>query len=220
MRACGDLKGSHFRSLITEWCAASNKIPDTQSLTLHLQHAARTLKPGQSSRLHTAFIDFKQAYDTIPRQALWQHLQRTCMPIPFLDIIQNMYDSGEHILKDGEKTSRVHPNTGVKQGCPPLPLLFSLYVNDIDDLAEGVCGAVTGTDGVHVTHLLYADSLTLTANDPIAMQTMLNHLDRYARRKHLAIDTAKSEVVHFNSSDSNLPVFPFGGVPLAHKESF
>ena len=37
-------------------------------------HAAR---PG---RLHAAVIDFKQAYDTIPRAALWQHLERISMP--------------------------------------------------------------------------------------------------------------------------------------------
>eukprot|EP00983_Pelagomonas_calceolata_P001213 41706-Pelagomonas_calceolata.AAC.1 len=77
-----------------------------------------------------------------------------------------------------------------------------------------------GTDGVHVTHLLYAGDLTLTANDPNAMQTMLNHLGHYARRKHLLINTAKSEVVHFNLSGSNLPVLSVGGEPLAHKESF
>eukprot|EP00983_Pelagomonas_calceolata_P072259 1151637-Pelagomonas_calceolata.AAC.2 len=96
-----------------------------------------------------------------------------------------MYVSDEYILKDGEKTARVHPNAGVKQGCPLWPLLFSLYENKIDDLAEGAHGAVTGTDGLHVTHLLYANDLTLTANDPNAMQTMLDCLDRYAQRKHL-----------------------------------
>eukprot|EP00983_Pelagomonas_calceolata_P040592 1137681-Pelagomonas_calceolata.AAC.2 len=70
--------------------------------------------------------------------------------------------------KDGGETARVHPNTGVKQGCPLSPLLFSLHVNDIpvDDLAEGVQGAVTGTDRVHVTRMLYADDLTSTANVP------------------------------------------------------
>mmetsp|Transcript_10496 Transcript_10496/g.28719 ORF Transcript_10496/g.28719 Transcript_10496/m.28719 type:complete len:125 (-) Transcript_10496:337-711(-) len=51
------------------------------------------------------------------------------------------------------------------------------------------------------------------------MQTMLNCLDRYARRKHLLINTAKSEVAHFNLSGSNLPVFSVDGEPLAHKES-
>eukprot|EP00983_Pelagomonas_calceolata_P114298 1160080-Pelagomonas_calceolata.AAC.5 len=96
-----------------------------------------------------------------------------------------------------------------------LPLLFSLYVDDIEGLAEGVQSAVIGTDG-----MLYADDLALAANDPNALQIMLICLDFYARRKHLAINTAKSEVVHSNSSGTNLPAFSVGGVPLAHKESF
>ena len=45
------------------------------------------------------------------------------------------------------------------------PLLFTLYVNNIDEIADAVQGAVTGTDGFRVTHMLYADDLTLTAND-------------------------------------------------------
>ena len=50
----------------------------------HLQHAARTIKPN---RLHAAFIDFKQAYDTIPRDALRKHLGRIRMPAPLLSVI-------------------------------------------------------------------------------------------------------------------------------------
>ena len=87
-----------------------------------------------------------------------------------------MSDADEYILKDGEKIARVYTNTGVKQGCPLSLLLFSLYINDVDEIAEGVQGAVTGTPGSSVTHMLYADDLTLMSNDPDAMQTMLNRL--------------------------------------------
>jgi len=70
-------------------------------------------------------------------------------------------------------------------------------------------------------HLLYADDLTLMANDPDAMLTMLNCLHwYYAQRKHLIINTAKSEVVHFNSSGSNAPAFNVGRVSLTHKDSY
>jgi len=67
-------------------------------------------------------------------------------------------------------------------------------------LAEGVQGAVTGSEDVRVTHMLYADDRTLQANAPDAMQTMLSRLGVYARSKHL--NTAKSEVVHFTSKRS------------------
>eukprot|EP00983_Pelagomonas_calceolata_P011356 366127-Pelagomonas_calceolata.AAC.1 len=105
-----------------------------------------------------------------------------------------MNDADEYILEDGEKAARVNPNTGVKQGCPLSPLLFPLYINDIDEIAEGVLGAVTDTAEFYVMHMLYADDLTLMANNPFALQTRLDRLHVYAQRKHLLINTAKSEV--------------------------
>ena len=128
----------------------------------HLQHAARTIKPNGSPRLHAAFIDFKQAYDTIPRDALWKHLRRTRMPAPLLSVIQDMYYRDEYVLKDGDKTARVHPALGVKQGCPLSPLLFPFNITILTTLlAEGVSGAITGTAGVHVSHMLYSKNVDI-----------------------------------------------------------
>ena len=226
------------RSLLTEWCVATGQIPDTQcsffgtdvcgnwSTMVHvhslaLQYAARTIKPkGRLARLHAAFINFKQAYDTVPRDALWKHLRRTRLPAPLLAVIRDMYNRDKYVLKDGDKTARVHPTCGVKQGCPLSPLFFSLYINDIDDTAEGVSGAITETADMHVSHMLYADDLNLLTNEPRDMQIMLSWLAKYARNKHLIVNTSKSEVVHFNSAGENVPVFYVGGATLQHKDSF
>eukprot|EP00983_Pelagomonas_calceolata_P133802 1161999-Pelagomonas_calceolata.AAC.3 len=123
------------------------------------------------------------------------------------------YADDEYVLKDGARTARVHPTRVVKQGCPLSPLLFSLYINDVDLIAEDVRGAVTGTEDVCVTHMLYADSasddLTLLSNEAGAIQIMSSRLNVYARKKHhddLIINTVRSEVVHFNSIGKNLPV--------------
>ncbi len=95
-----------------------------------------------------------------------------------------------------------------KQGCSLLVvsnkdalfhLCFSLYISDVDCIARDVRGAMTGKADVCVTHMLYADDLSLTANEPGQLQMMLDRLSAYAQRKGLIVNTSKSEVVHFNS---------------------
>eukprot|EP00983_Pelagomonas_calceolata_P067735 1149591-Pelagomonas_calceolata.AAC.3 len=162
------------------------------------------------NRLHAAFIDFKQAYDTIPREALWAHLQHIRIPACLLAILKSIYDNDEYVLMDGYKQAQVHPRLGVEQGCPLSPSLFSLCINDIDCLADNVQGAVTGASDVRVTHMLYADDLT--ANHPTELQIMLDSVHRYAQRKGLIINVSKSEVVHFNLKGNNIPIFPLASL--------
>ena len=143
------------------------------------------------------------------------------MPTCLLDVVKNMYEQDCYVLRDGTKEARVQPNRGVKQGCPLSPLLFSLYINDIGQIADGVPGARTGSDGVHVSHMLYADDLCLLANAPDQLQRMLDRLHGYAPRKHLVVNTAKSEVVHFNTNPtSSVPEFRLGTDTLQCTDSF
>ena len=81
-------------------------------------------------------------------------------------------------------------------------------------------GAVTGSEGVHVSHLLYADDLTLLSNKPQQLQCMLNKLAIYARKKHLIVNTKKSVVVHFNSGNGHIPPFYYEGHLLDCSDTF
>ena len=91
------------------------------------------------------------------------------MPTHLVNVIKQMYDGDVYVLVDGAKTTSTGNSTvplrNVKQGCPLSFLFFSLFINDVDDeFRTGFMGAVTGTEGLRVTLMLYADDLTLTAN--------------------------------------------------------
>ena len=78
--------------------------------------------------MHTAFIDFKQE-EALMTPSLGRNSGDTwsahACRLLFCPLF--MSNADEYILKDGEKTARVYPNTGVKQGCPLSHLLISLW---------------------------------------------------------------------------------------------
>ena len=70
-----------------------------------------------------------------------------------------MHDRDEYVLIDGAKISSTGNSTvplrNVKQGCPLSFLFFSLFINDVDDeFGTSFMGAVSGTEGLRVTHML------------------------------------------------------------------
>eukprot|EP00983_Pelagomonas_calceolata_P030579 959887-Pelagomonas_calceolata.AAC.2 len=127
------------------------------------------------------------------------------MPSQLIAIIKDLYQDDKYILIDGDKQAGVQQTHGVKQGCPLSPLLFSNCVNDIGCITEGETGAATGFPNFHVSNMLYADNIALTANNHTHMQAMLNKLQGYAIRKCLIANTQKSEVVCFNYRADGTP---------------
>eukprot|EP00983_Pelagomonas_calceolata_P078829 1154399-Pelagomonas_calceolata.AAC.3 len=173
----------------------------TLSFVSILAHAAQVKHPNASPRLHAAFIDFKHAYDTIPREALWTYLQCICMPTCLLNIIDSMQMTNTFWLMAASKPVCAHI-LELSKAARFLPC-FSLYINDVECLAENVQGAITGTSDVRVVHtvhgMLYADDLCLTSNQADQLQLMLDRLHVYAQRKGLVINVVESEIVHFYS---------------------
>ncbi|KAJ9518330.1 hypothetical protein QJQ45_010193 [Haematococcus lacustris] len=132
--------------VLTAWCMTHKVLPAEQFgfipgrstmqpmfILRHLVHAQKASADAKHRKLFTAFIDFKQAYDHIPRQQLWEHLRvGVKLPQPLLACLEGLYRDDSYVLIDGpHRTPPVTLDQGVNQGCPISPLLFALYVHDI-----------------------------------------------------------------------------------------
>ncbi|KAJ9529181.1 hypothetical protein QJQ45_007858 [Haematococcus lacustris] len=203
-----------LRHVLTAWGMTHKALPAEQFgfipgrstmqpmfILRHLVHAQKANVHAKHRKLFTAFIDFKQAYDHIPRQQLWEHLRvGVKLPQPLLACLEGLYRDDSYVLIDGpHRTPPVTPDQGVKQGCPISPLLFALYVHAISKEFLGPVDAVM-VQGTPVTHFMYADDLTLVSTSSHGLQGLVCQLQGFADRKHLTINVGKSKVMVFNGN--------------------
>jgi hypothetical protein len=128
-----------------------------------------------------AFVDFSKAFDTIPRELLWRNMQEIGLHGEMLNALQAMYrDVRCRVRTPQELMDSFESTWGVKQGCPLSPLLFSLYVDPLeeellteDTTADEIDGDFLSLAGVAVPCLPFADDLVLLSSTRVGLQAML-----------------------------------------------
>ena len=96
-------------------------------------------------KLFCAFIDFKQAFDTVRRNSLCYKLLNNGISGKCLIFIRNMYNGVKSMVSiNGQSSYFFNCNVGVRQGEILSPLLLSLFINDLEEfLASKSAGGIT-----------------------------------------------------------------------------
>jgi len=98
---------------------------------------------NRSKQLYCAFIDFSKAFDYVDRNSLWLKLIKLGVRGKMLDIVRSMYASVKSKVKLSNNLSNSFEcHIGIRQGECLSPLLFSMFVNDIEEtfIQQGVSG--------------------------------------------------------------------------------
>jgi hypothetical protein len=81
---------------------------------------------------HSAFIDYKKAFDMVNRRKLIQMLKENNTPLQVIRTIHNIYSENQILVRTGQQLSAWKPiNSGFRQGCSLSPLLYIIYMNKI-----------------------------------------------------------------------------------------
>ena len=80
------------------------------------------------SKLFCVFVDLRKAYDSVPREALWQALLRLGVPPQAVALVKSFHtDMLASVRVAGGCTDPISVQNGLRQGCVMAPVLFNLY---------------------------------------------------------------------------------------------
>ena len=82
--------------------------------------------------LFTLFVDLRKAYDSVPREALWQVLERCGVPPKMLKVVKSFHVGMQAMVRVGDSMSdSFELSNGLRQGCTLAPTLFNLYFSAV-----------------------------------------------------------------------------------------
>ena len=149
--------------------------------------------------LYCCFVDFKKAFDSVPRELLWQRLRDADINGAMLAALQSLYTTVTARASTPAGLTDPFPcDLGVKQGCPLSPMLFALYIDRVAPLITAADPTAPALAGLTVALLLYADDLTLLSTTPDGLQSQLDALHSFCLSSQLDVNLAKTEIVVFN----------------------
>ena len=78
--------------------------------------------------LYMLFVDLRNAYDSVPRQALWKVLEKYGVPEKMLNVVKSFHEGMHAEVRVGSTvTDRFEVWNGLRQGCTLAPTLFNIY---------------------------------------------------------------------------------------------
>ena len=190
---------------LTEEVEEKGLLPETQSGfrkgrstidNIYILNAFAQDRLENGGNMFALFIDLSAAFDTVNRSQLFQLMERKGISDYLIECCKEIYRRTP--IEMGQ--IKFYTNKGVKQGCPLSPLLFSLYISDIEEVLRKAQagGIVSGRHKIHT--LAYADDMALLANSPEELREMMRILRKYLEKLNLRLNVAKTKVMKFSRS--------------------
>ena len=168
-------------------------------------------------RIFGCFVDFSKAFDTVPRDILIQKLRDKGIDGRILEIIRTLYLHDTASVKIGKSFSPPFTtNIGVRQGCVLSPLLFNLFLADLQPILHDCSDNVKIDDTTDVSCLLWADDILMFSESVDGLQKKLEKLENYCTVNKLTVNTDKTQCMIFNKTGRLLKNyrFTYKNIPL------
>ena len=150
--------------------------------------------------LYHVFIDFKKAFDRVWHEALWATMRKYNINARITRTIDNLFGKAQSaVLFNGSTGQWFRTTVGVRQGCPPSPTLFNIFLERVmcealDD-HEGSVGI-----GGRLNNFRFADDIVVNAEEEEVAGVLVDRIDTTTTRYKMEIGPDKTKVMTNNSN--------------------
>lgn len=150
---------------------------------------------NKKEHIFATSIDFRAAFDNVNREKLFKIMATKGISAYLIDCVREIYRATPSTI--GKST--FYTTKGVKQGCPLSPILFDLYISEIDERFKKAQAGGVVIDKNKIFTLAYADDMLLLAKTESEMREMLRILAIYLKHKELTLNNGKTKIMRFGT---------------------
>ena len=188
-----------------------NRCTGDQVLKL-VQAASDEMHAKKGNFTIATFFDFSKAYDKVWRMGLLHKMIKKGIPYRFVSYVRHFLSSRQTTVDvNGVQSKSFFLNEGLPQGSAISPLLFLIFIDDIDDELSD-----------HTSRSLYADDTAAWTSKGRSkeeaqkrMQESINRIAAWSRRWKMTLNETKTEAMLISAGNQAWsPTLTLNGQPI------
>lgn len=196
-----------FIRLLPEHQGGFRELRSCEDNLFTLLAAIQIITNQEGRYLYAIFVDFRQAFDSVQHDKLWMKFDSLGLQSRAINSIKDLYTKlNMFYMVNGEKSKPLKINKGTPQGESLSPLLFLLFLSDIEAhfRQAGLAGVGLGGD-LEILLMAFADDIVILAESPVDAQRKLNALLEYTECNGLTVNIKKTKMMIFHRSPHRKP---------------